>query len=132
MSFPRIVVFAVVLAALRLAVSALLGESLAAGPPTGRELARFLFVYFVPDGLAVTTVLAVYGRLQERRPYLGALLVVLLNELLAYALLLGTVLRYGLDWPTTHPLFSWVYLGVLTLSWIGGTAPGIRLRQRSL
>jgi hypothetical protein len=128
MSFLRIVVFAVTLLGLRLLVGSLLGNELVAGPPAGGEIVRFLLFRYLPDATAIMVVLAAYGRLQGRLPYLGALLVVLVEELLANALLLGTVLWYGFDWPSPTQPFFWIDPMVLILSAVFGTAIGARLR----
>lgn len=122
MNISRIILFAVVLLVLRVGVSIMAGGPEPGEELTGRVVFGFLLKRYLPDALVVIAVLMSLARVQIRLPYVHALAVVVLQELLSAVLLFAT----GWNAPSS-PFWLLDYV-VLIVSAAAGTAVGIRLR----
>jgi len=121
LNISRIITFAIILLILRVAVSFLV-----AGFATGEELSmRTVLNYslgYLVDATVVIAVFAKLARVQVKLPYVHALLVVVLQELLATALTTAIVGNFA-----SSPLWPVDYF-VLVLSVLAGMEIGRRLR----
>ena len=121
----RIVLFAIVLLILRATVDAVFGEPPAANEElTARIVLRFLLLRYLPDALVVITVMAILARMHGSLPYVQALSVLVVHELL------GAAFLFAIGWTVPQsPFWRLDYL-VLIVSAAIGTAIGIQLRRR--
>lgn len=121
LNISRIILFAIVLLVLRVIVSAVV-----AGPGAGEELsAQIVLGYltsYLLDAVVVIAVFTTLARVQARSPYMHALSVVVLQELLGAALSFVIV---GAGFSSPLWLIDYV---VLAVSVVVGTEIGRRLR----
>lgn len=125
LSAARVILFAVLLLVLRGCVNAIFdGPTEVSEEATVQSVLGFLLVRYLPNATVVIALLLILGRMQVLLPYLHAFLVVVLHEVLAFAILLVG----GWD-ATSTPFWVLDYL-VLVVCAVVGTAIGIRLRPR--
>lgn len=121
LNIPRVLAFAVVLLALRVVASIVVADPVANEAVNAEVMLKYLLRYLL-DAVIVIAVFAKLARMQLQSPYVHALLVAVLQELLGAALLLATVGSHP-----SSPLWWLDYL-VLILSILAGMAIGQRLR----
>lgn len=124
MNISRVIVFALVLLVLRVVISALMAGSPASEELGVQDVFKYLIGYLL-DAIVVIALFARLARIQVQSPYIHAFLVVILQELLAIALLL---VIGGIN--PLSPLW-WVDWIVLVVSVLLGTEIGRQLRARA-
>jgi hypothetical protein len=124
LNISRVIVFALVLLVLRVVISALMAGSPASEELGVQDVFKYLIGYLL-DAIVVIALFARLARIQVQSPYIHAFLVVILQELLAIALLL---VIGGIN--PLSPLW-WVDWIVLVVSVLLGTEIGRQLRARA-
>lgn len=120
-NISRVILFAIVLLALRVMISAVVASPGGYEELSTQVVLRYLIGYLL-DAAAVIVVLARLARVQAGLPYIHAFSVVMLQELLGAALLFATG---GTNPPSSLWLLDWA---VLVVSALLGTEFGRRLR----
>jgi len=124
LNISRVILFAIGLLVLRVVVSAVVASPEGGEEHTAHVLFRYLIGYFL-DAAVVIAVFARLARVQALLPYIHAFCVVVLHELLGFAMLLAID---GTNPQSPLWLLDWL---VLVVSVLLGTAFGRRRRVGS-
>lgn len=120
LNFTQILKFAVLLLALRTAISAVVESGVMPDQPEVQVFVRYIFGYVI-EVIAITFIFTRFARIQERLPYIHAAMIVVAHELMGIGLLLAIGVSRS-DSPLW--LVDWI---VVVVSALMGTEIGRRL-----
>lgn len=132
MVVSRIALFAIVLFAILYGVALVVDARIEGDVVSAQQAVNYLLSRYLPIMAVVLVVFTVFGRLQEQRPFVCALLVIVLEEIIGAAHLYCWSLIHGFGWPPlSSPLWWLDYVSLIGTAMMG-TAIGLWLRRKAI